>query len=201
MRPLTGTLTAQLHFKRRQRRPFLEHWSSKQILMLFIGLTRRLRGFTSTKTARWNFKNEQPFLGSCKFFLHWPKTFLLRVFPKFSVTGLNSVAFVIIFRNGRSSEMSGRTLASHTDLLKSYYFFLTLTGSAIWVTVQCDTKKGFHPEIFPFLKKILHWFRISFSTFVFQSRAFPSLSISFCKNALAKSVWAARARKPYLGAG
>lgn len=117
MRPLAGTLTAQLHFKRTQRGPFLEHWSSKQIL---IGLTRRLRGFTSTKTARWKKKkNEQSFLGSCKFFPRWPKAFLLRVFTKFSVTMLNLVAFVIIFRNARSSKMSGRTLASHTDLLRA----------------------------------------------------------------------------------
>lgn len=154
MRPLAGTLTAQLHFKGKQREPFLEHWFSEQILMLFIGLTRRLRGFTSTKTTRWNFKNEQSFRGSGKFFPRWPKAFLLWVFTKFSVTRLNSVAFVIIFRNACSSKMSGRTLASHTDLLKSSYFFLTLTAcSAIWVTLQCDTKEGFHSEISPFLKK------------------------------------------------
>lgn len=154
MRPPAETLTAQLHFKGRQHGPFLEHWSSKQILMLFIGLSRRLRGFTSTKTTQWNLKNEQSFLGSCKFFPRWPKAFLLRVFTKFSVTGLNSVAFVIIFRNARSSKMSFRTLASHTDLLKSYYFFLTLTAcSAIWVTLQCDTKEIFHSEISLFFKK------------------------------------------------
>lgn len=174
--------------------------------MLFIGLSRRLRGFTSTKTTQWNLKNEQSFLGSCKLFPRLPKAFLIWMFTKFSVTRLNSafICDLVIFRNARSSKMSGRTLASCTDLLKSHYFFLTLTAcSAIWVTVQRHTKEGFHPEILPFqkkIKKILHWFRISFSTFASQTRAFPSLSISFCKNVLANSVRAARARKPYLGA-
>lgn len=78
------------------------------------------------------------------------------MFTKFSVTRLNSafICDLVIFRNARSSKMSGRTLASCTDLLKSHYFFLTLTAcSAIWVTVQRHTKEGFHPEILPFQKK------------------------------------------------
>lgn len=76
----------------------------------------------------------------------------------------------------------GRTLVSHTDLLKNYHFFLTLAAcSAIWVTVQHHKKEGFHPEILPSEKKFSTDLESLFPHLLFKLEHFQAYPSVFVK--------------------